>query len=119
MGLEPIAVVAILVGVGVLGSVIALVNGWLKVLQAVNQPQKVVHTTDKTPGEVVAAARAARLKLVAFSVLVVMVIWSIYAYFDLDGAMNLARKSRDMVLRLLEILIAILQALHNVLASFE
>jgi hypothetical protein len=119
MGIDPFSIIVIAVGAGVLGSIVSLLNGWLKALRAVNQPQKVVHSTEKTPGEIVAAARTARFGLGAFFILGVAAAWGAYAYYDSAGAQNLLLALRDLLLRLIEMLIVVLKALHTFLGSLE
>lgn len=115
MGIDPFSLIVIALGAVFLGSTVALVNGWLKAVRAVNQPQKVVHTTDKTPGEIVAAARAARFGLGTFYMLGLVALFAAYAYYDRVGAQKFLLALRDLLLRLIETLMTVLDALHRLL----
>jgi hypothetical protein len=117
MGIDPFSLIVIALGAVFLGSTVALVNGWLKAVRAVNQPQRVVHTTDKTPGEMVAAARAARAGLRIFAGLGVAALLAAYSYYDRAGAQNFLLALRDLVLQLIDILITLLRALRSFLAN--
>jgi hypothetical protein len=48
--------------------------GWMQSIRAVNRPQIVLHTSTRTPAQVLESAARAQLKLIIFVIVVVVII---------------------------------------------
>ena len=108
-----------LVAVGILYVFWRTISAWLGDINAPNKPQKVVHSTEKTPAEITGKADSAKVMLYLAISTVVLALWLILDYSYPTVTTPVYRLIVEVFLFIIDILIRILTMLYNLLLSLE
>jgi hypothetical protein len=95
-----------------------LVRQWLDASNAFNEPQKIIHTTDKTPAEIQRQSQRAAQKVMLFFVCLALFIAMVARGRDLQSSGALFRQIARILFEIVELLIMILDMVRKLLSNF-
>jgi hypothetical protein len=109
--------------IGVLATAFAtflwfLIRQWLDMINGFNQPQKIIHLTDKTPADVLRDGHRARQNIALLVIFIALLVWVRLPGEKSQNTGSMLRQVAKVLLEIVELLIMILHMLRELLSNF-